>query len=410
MALSWPDFVSSVVHGKYVLNQFLGEEDDSGVFLASAPGGTLVDVYLMVDKGAGTGPVRLPGDMLHPHLLEDIAAGETLVESTLYRFRVTEHVEERLADVIAGRNLAENEAHAVVEAVLSGLDYLHKHGYTLRQLTPENIVAAGDRVKLSTRTVRPLPGGTVDSRQAIAADLQEFARTTAQMLTGKREVGPGVELPPPFREFVQASFGTDKCPYPTASQLLELLHGKPLPTVEDVARQNPPRVHSSVPIEQLAAGTVEGRPTRIRPRMVALILGGVLLLAVAFAASRSIAGRNREDTQRTRMAVVPPADVKPSMAVPSQPASAVPSSPAVRKRWAVIAAAYSDYDGAARRAVRLRDRWKHGTPSVFPEKGKGSRYLVVLGSAASQKEAERLRAKARASGMPGDTYVTRLQF
>jgi hypothetical protein len=73
-----------------------------------------------------------------------------------------------------------------------------------------------------------------------------------------------------------------------------------------------------------------------------------------------------------------------------------------------VAAAYREFEAAERRASELGKRWGSPAPTVHPPEGQGRKYLVVLGSGLSKDEAERLRVKAATSGMPRDTYVTKL--
>jgi hypothetical protein len=75
--------------------------------------------------------------------------------------------------------------------------------------------------------------------------------------------------------------------------------------------------------------------------------------------------------------------------------------------WAVVAAIYRDYDAAERRVNSLMKSSKF-QPTVFPSKGEGSKYMVVLGSGLTRAKAEETRERAIAEGMPADTYVTKL--
>jgi len=75
--------------------------------------------------------------------------------------------------------------------------------------------------------------------------------------------------------------------------------------------------------------------------------------------------------------------------------------------WAVVAAIYRDYDAAARRAASLEDVGGI-RPSVFPAKGKGAKYMVVVGQGLTRARAEALRVRAVAAGLPPDMYVTLL--
>jgi hypothetical protein len=75
--------------------------------------------------------------------------------------------------------------------------------------------------------------------------------------------------------------------------------------------------------------------------------------------------------------------------------------------WAVVAAIYRDYDAAARRAASFEDVGGI-RPVVFPAKGQGRKYMVIVGSGLTRVKAEELRVRATAAGLPTDTYVTML--
>jgi hypothetical protein len=75
--------------------------------------------------------------------------------------------------------------------------------------------------------------------------------------------------------------------------------------------------------------------------------------------------------------------------------------------WAVVAAIYKDYEAAERRAQSMAANAKF-KPSVFPEKGQGDKYMVVLGTGLTRTKAEELRLQATGAGLPTDTYVTKL--
>lgn len=76
--------------------------------------------------------------------------------------------------------------------------------------------------------------------------------------------------------------------------------------------------------------------------------------------------------------------------------------------WAVVAAIYRQYEAAEKRAASLDD--VHGIrPTVYPAKGQGTKYMVLLGSGLTRAKAEELRSRATGAGMPADTYVTKLR-
>ena len=75
--------------------------------------------------------------------------------------------------------------------------------------------------------------------------------------------------------------------------------------------------------------------------------------------------------------------------------------------WAVVAAIYREYEAAERRAKSMAQNPKFH-PTVFPDKGQGVKYMVVLGSGLTRAKAEDLRMQAASAGLPSDTYVTKL--
>ena len=75
--------------------------------------------------------------------------------------------------------------------------------------------------------------------------------------------------------------------------------------------------------------------------------------------------------------------------------------------WAVVAAIYKEYEAAERRARNIAEGSAF-KPSVFPPKGQGSKYMVVLESGLTQGKAMIVRDRAVSGGLPADTYVTRL--
>jgi cell division septation protein DedD len=77
------------------------------------------------------------------------------------------------------------------------------------------------------------------------------------------------------------------------------------------------------------------------------------------------------------------------------------------KDWSVIAATFRSADAASRRADSLKATWKECGCSVFPQ-GESEHYYVVVGANLDRDSADRLRDRATAAGLPGDTYVTKL--
>ena len=76
--------------------------------------------------------------------------------------------------------------------------------------------------------------------------------------------------------------------------------------------------------------------------------------------------------------------------------------------WAVVAATYTNFSAAEKRATQIHKHSPRLEAHVFPPAGQSRLYFVVLGSGLNKDEAERLRRTALALGAPRDTYVTKL--
>lgn len=112
------------------------------------------------------------------------------------------------------------------------------------------------------------------------------------------------------------------------------------------------------------------------------------------------------------MEMVEPEAVSKARAETGKSAPAPTVSPAASSKvestnWAVVAAIYRDYDAAGRRAQDITASSTQKA-TVYPKRGEGSKYMVVLGSGLTRPQADQLRQQALNAGMPDDTYVTKL--
>ena len=72
--------------------------------------------------------------------------------------------------------------------------------------------------------------------------------------------------------------------------------------------------------------------------------------------------------------------------------------------WHVIAFTFRREADAEKRARSINEKYSNLHAQVFTPSG-GPPYLVALGGRMSREEAEVMRRKARAEGLPRDTYV-----
>jgi hypothetical protein len=90
----------------------------------------------------------------------------------------------------------------------------------------------------------------------------------------------------------------------------------------------------------------------------------------------------------------------------AKPSAAAPATGAAAGRgvWHVIAYTFSSRDKAQAESDKLAEKYPGLRPQVFTATG-GAPYFVALGSGMTRAEAFALRDKARASGLPHDTYA-----
>jgi hypothetical protein len=157
---------------------------------------------------------------------------------------------------------------------------------------------------------------------------------------------------------------------------------------------------------------------------LAAMLAGVVLLTTGlwlkFREPRSLPVKVQESAEPPRPSPIdetlprPPLQVvddrnsvRTRLAAPSKVVEAKGGGPAQDlpgTNWAVVAAIYNKYEAAEQRAQKVNGF--HAT--VFPSKGGGSKYMVLLGSGLTYANARTLRDQATAAGLPADTYVTKL--
>lgn len=440
MAFGSTDLLRSIAGGKYFLKAVAQEDSDWALFLADAPDGTPVTVRLVSEDSpvAGNWPdlVAASAAAEHRHLLRYPECGQTRIDGQTYEYLVSEPIEDRVDEVLTERPLTEEEGRAAVDAALTGLDDLHRSGYVHGGVRTSSIVAAGGGIKLLADTVRPMPTLEADARRAVAGDLITLGETVTTLLTREHDPAAASKLPVPFDEVVRVSHGTRECPWPTAAQLRGVLDGEVLAAasavredaqedapedVPDVVEERPvvPRMNPAA-LRSVAGSPVrETKPSMTEPRRIGrpvVFVAAAIAMVVAVAAmlwARRTPAPGPVLSERSRIATAPETGVPQPPPKASRDLSVPETSvPAVVKprNWVVVAAIYGNYGDAAKRASSLARLSKAMNPVVWPPRGQGKRYFVIAASSDSRKEAERLRARARAAGMPRDTYVTRIQF
>ena len=376
MSYQWRDLIGALVSNKYRLTEYLGDVDGHGVFATNAEDGAAI-VRLAPDETPEAAEIfqrwsaaaRLP----HPGIIRSYEVGKDELDGAPVVYTVTERPDDSLAEVLRSRSLTVDEARSVADSILDALAYLHSHGSVHGQVTPEDIVAVKDKVKLSSWPIRQ---GTDSERQD---DVAAAGQTIVQTITQRR---PAEGIPIDFRS-VSGPLGkiARGCIERklTASQALAILH--------------PPAMND------------EPKPSTFRLPMGALVAALAAVVLLIFGV-RSYQSRPAAP-EPVRVAAQPQAERERAAPTPVAPATAPKANPG---NWVVVAAIYRDYALAAKRAEQIAQQEKRLQLEVYPPEGQGGhRYMVLLGRSETRKEAERILARARAAGMPSDTYLTKLK-
>ena len=392
------------IDSKYVLSRLLAGENGAAVFEAEHEEGSVPALIHLVETGTPQAEAKqqawsLASEMEHPNLVRVLDQGHAEMDGTGFLYCATEKPEDSVADALPGRSLTSEEAQHVLDAIVPALRHLHDHGVIHGDVRPASIVAVGDRVKLTSQSLRRVEG---ERAPAFAAETRQLGATLVEMLTQKRPpVGSARpessllrEIPKPLKDIASRTLDPDPARQWSIADVQLSLAGLPVP--EPVASD---------------PEFTEPEPASRGLMIPVLVAIGVLVLIGLFFFSRPVGKEPvATATVETPAAVAPtPAPVvRPSTVPPSDPKPA-PIARSHTSPWAVVAAIYNSHEAASRRARELGKRWSKSQVEVFPEAGEGKQYMVILGSGMTKSAADKLRRQARAAGLPRDTYVTKLK-
>ncbi len=145
--------------GDFILEQWLGGDESAAFFkTAPAPDGRLAVVKLVpeasVDGKAQLDLWHRTRQLRHSNLLELIDCGRADLGGEIVLYAVFESPDDTLASALTQAPLTKQEAREVLDSVLDALRYLHAQGLAIGVLDPDHILAVGERIKLSTDSLR----------------------------------------------------------------------------------------------------------------------------------------------------------------------------------------------------------------------------------------------------------------
>ncbi len=276
----------------YRLRKWLGDGESSVVFLTDHDGRDAAIRLVSVGEGENDllSQWHDAATLSHPRLQNIFGSGRFDVDGIPFAYVVTEYADEVLSDVLPERPLTAAETRDVLEGIIPALDYLHQRGYVHGRVTPANLLAIGDLVKLSSDSIRK----PALMREATQEDIRELGRTIVEMLTQTRPLGEEPEgLPDPFGDIVRRCLAVDPRQQWTASEILTRLEGKSPNRTQVSAAQSALPEPEAIPV--LNEPPAAKRPFPIYA-LLATVIGLILLVVWVM--------RNRQDGTGTTAAPI----------------------------------------------------------------------------------------------------------
>jgi len=413
----WNEYEGRIIDGQFPLKKLLEPEGRSAFFSTTTESGAPAVLRLIeahFDEPEILARWNTVSKIDQPNLIKLNKFGQTSLDETALLYTVMEPADASLADILKERALTTKETMQVATSLVPALEALHANNLVHEHLEPANVLAVGEVVKLRSDCVREAPEGA-EASEAKARDVRDLATILLQCLTQQRRLSPGTDLPAPFREIVtnglSGAWGLPEIAAalePPSAPRQQSAAAVPEPSTAKSTTYTPSaasmQVRSSaadrvtVPIEEEKRRVVPW--TTIAAAVILAIFIGWHFLHKSPAPIPTLATMPEQSSSSVAAASNPTATTATS---PAPAATAAPASTA-RTQWRVVAYTYNHEDQAKAKAALIASQHAFLNPEVFSPKGHAT-YLVTVGGAMSRNEALAFRKRARAAGLPRDTYA-----
>jgi TonB family protein len=271
----WKEWEGRLVDGKFPLQQWIGSSYYSSVFVTERSEGSPSQSVIKligaedVDVNAQLSLWAEAAKLSHPHLIPLFAYGRCKIDDTPMIYVVMEYAEENLAEIIPVRPLSDDETLEMLRPTAQALAFLHGAGFVHSCIRPSNIMAVGNRLKLSSDRLRRLaqgrptePRSVYDAPEVVvsgfgpASDIWSLGATLVSVLTQKepktdsRDQGRDAALSQvsePIQGIVRLCLQVEPAKRPAADTILQSLSRAQLGTEPAANASAPAQIRRDQP-------------------------------------------------------------------------------------------------------------------------------------------------------------------
>lgn len=157
MQENWKHWEGQIVDATLTLRTFLGGSSQSAVYLIDYTPGAERDkaAVKLVPADPEHADAQLAlwkrtAELSHPHLIRLFQMGRCELDGVPLLYVVMELADESLSEILPQRPLTAEETREMFPPVLDALAYVHEKGFAHAAIKPANIMAVGDRLKISS--------------------------------------------------------------------------------------------------------------------------------------------------------------------------------------------------------------------------------------------------------------------
>ncbi len=288
-APNWTTLQDTAVDDTFRLQSFLGADENSASYSAKPlhePDlNAVIRLYAAPNEEAAQKQIQLwqqAKTFDHPSLIRVLGAGHVTNGQHSLIYVALEPADERLESVLRERPLDANEAGEILKSLSGALQYLHERNLVHGVLSPEQVFAVGDRIKISTENMRAadapnaalftharyLAPESAEANNSVAADTWCLGATVYETLTQEAPNSENTKLlslPDPLKTIVERLLDPDPQTRGTLAEINTIQKG------EAAAPENEqPIVESVLPAKE--EEQQESEPEPVKPKMEPIVM------------------------------------------------------------------------------------------------------------------------------------------